>query len=192
MLVYAGCVTPPLCMDAFLTISQAAKRSGKSTSTIRRFVHSILDEKSHSDREHIQPTDEEIQRFEADGVQYAYKLSEELLLRAFPEQETEPEETTAEKSDVSALVDLLKDSNQLLKSELDEKNRQIANFQERQRETNILLKDFQQRLAIAGPKAESEEGTVTVEPQQQQAIRGTEKPEKKSSSNRFFKRLFNS
>ena len=39
-------------------------------------------------------------------MQYAYKLSEELLQRAFPEQETEPEESLPEKSDVTALVDL--------------------------------------------------------------------------------------
>lgn len=48
----------------------------------------------------------------------------------------------------------------LLRNELEQKNKQIAEFQERQREHNILLKNFQERIPQLGEgkRNESEQG----------------------------------
>jgi hypothetical protein len=50
----------------------------------------------------------------------------------------------------------------MLKQELEEKNKQIAQFQERQREQNVLMSNLQERLALVAPKRSAVDDVVTV------------------------------
>ena len=57
-------------------------------------------------------------------------------------------------SDSSRLVSVLEKSISMLERELAEKNNQIGAMNERLRESNILMKDLQQRLALPAPKSD--------------------------------------
>jgi hypothetical protein len=151
--------------DRFLTISEAEQFTGKSRSTLRRFIDGIVKAEQSPDRHLLKPTPEEAIALREQNQPFAWKVSEALLRRQF----LKSEETTAaaEKgsadlpaSDSSRLVAVLEKSVAMLERELGEKNGQIAAMNDRLRESNILLKDLQQRVALPpGPSA----GTQTVE-----------------------------
>ena len=46
-------------MATFLTVKEAAKLTGKSTSSIRRVIYPIIHDDAHADRSHILPSVEE-------------------------------------------------------------------------------------------------------------------------------------
>src|SRR4051794_23861783 len=46
-------------MPGFLTVREAARRTGKSPSSIRRVLYPILQNDAHPDRQHIEPSVEE-------------------------------------------------------------------------------------------------------------------------------------
>ena len=140
--------------DRFLTISEAEQFTGKSRSTLRRFIDGIVKTENSADRQLLKPTPEEAVALREQNQPFAWKVSEELLRRQF----LKPEETPAavEKGtgdapmggDSSRLVAVLEKSVSMLERELAEKNGQIAAMNERLRESNILLKDLQQRVAL--------------------------------------------
>lgn len=142
--------------DRFLTISEAADFTGKSRSTLRRFIDGIVKADASPDRHLLTPNPEEVAALHAQNQPFAWKLNEELLRRQFLKAE-EATETTGEQggggapgNDFSRLVVLLEKTNALLERELSEKNGQIAAMNERLRESNVLMKELQQRLALPG------------------------------------------
>lgn len=148
-------------MPAFLTVTEAAKLTGKSASSIRRIIHPITKDDAHPDRSHIQPGAEEAKALRLKGENFAWRISEELLRRALPA------EPAAEKGNgaSSARPPLSGDGGLLdmLRRELDIKNLQITQqselivkqmevmngLSERLREGNILIAGLQQRLALS-------------------------------------------
>src|SRR5205823_4618564 len=64
--------------------SEAAKRIGKSPSSIRRILHPITHDDTHADRAHVQPSIDEAKQLRVDGVNFAWRLSEELLQKYSP------------------------------------------------------------------------------------------------------------
>ena len=144
--------------DRYLTISEAEKFTGKSRSTLRRFIDGIVKADSSPDRHLLTPTPEEVLAFHAQNQPFTWKMSEELLRRQF----LKPDESTtadgekgsggANESDSSRLVTVLEKSVAMLERELTEKNTQIAAMNERLRESNILMKDLQQRVALPAAK----------------------------------------
>jgi hypothetical protein len=144
--------------DRFLTISEAEKFTGKSRSTLRRFIDGIVKAEHAPDRHLLLPTPDEAKSLREQNQPFAWKISEELLRRQFlkPEPEATPEagkgSGEAPASDSSRLVTVLEKSIAILERELAEKNNQIAAMNDRLRESNILMKDLQERVALPAPK----------------------------------------
>lgn len=154
--------SPLLAMSQFLTVKEAAQRTGKSPSSIRRVIYPILEDPQHPDRPQIQPSVEDARELRLRGENFAWRISEELLDRAIPpESQThagkEPKGAHADESDLVAM----------LRRELEIKNQQISQhaelvsrqmellnaLSERLREGNMLLGSLQQRLSLAEKNA---------------------------------------
>ncbi len=154
-------------MDQHLNVKEACKLVGKSESTIKRLIREVASDVNHDDRQFILPNHEEVERRKATKEPYVWKLDQQLLLRRFPHDSIEEEGSQSvngsgkrEASDSnleSALRDQIRSletQNTLLVSQLDRKDGQISNLNERMRESNILMKELQQRLAITAPASE--------------------------------------
>lgn len=70
-------------MPEFHGLRDAARLTGKSISTFRRLVRSIVADEQHPDRHFLLPTVEEVSRLKTAGEQFAWTISEELLDREF-------------------------------------------------------------------------------------------------------------
>lgn len=166
----------------FLTISEAEKFTGKSRSTLRRFIDTIVKTENSPDRTLLQPTPEEVIALHDQNQPFAWKISEELLRRQFlkpDETDTAAGEKGSEaspESDSSRLVSVLEKSVAMLERELNEKNNQIAAMNERLRESNILMKDLQQRVALPPAKDAS---TTDVSPNDTTATTTETSPRKR-------------
>jgi hypothetical protein len=147
-------------MSSFLTVKEAARLTGKSPSSIRRIIYPIIHDDGHADRAHIQPNVEEALQLRMKGENFAWRLSEELLLREMPiEAGTDKGAApSSAKSSSHAEEELLV----MLRGELEIKNQQISQqseliakqmelisgLSERLREGNVLMGSLQQRLAL--------------------------------------------
>jgi hypothetical protein len=177
--------------DRFLTISEAEKFTGKSRSTLRRFIDGIVKADASPDRHLLTPTPEEVVALHAQNQPFAWKMSEELLRRQFlkPEEATVPDGEKgsggAAESDSSRLVTVLEKSVAILERELAEKNTQIAAMNERLRESNILMKELQQYVALPSGKPS---GTQPVEDRRPDAAAETPSAEEsaKPKKRRFW------
>lgn len=151
-------------VDQHLNVKEACKLIGKSESTIKRLIREITVDAHHEDRQFILPNHEEVERRKAAKEPYVWKLDRQLLLRRFPLESIKEEGSQSVNNSVkreasdSNLASALRDQirsletqNTLLVSQLDRKDGQISNLNERMRESNILMKELQQRLAITAP-----------------------------------------
>src|SRR5262245_148444 len=77
---YAAAITPLLPMT-FLTVKEAAAKTGKSPSSIRRLIYPILENDEHADRPHIEPNPAEARVLRLKGENFAWRVSEEFLAR---------------------------------------------------------------------------------------------------------------
>lgn len=180
-------VSPTPMTDRYLTISDAEKFTGKSRSTLRRFLDSIVKQDDAPDRHLILPTVEEVTALRQQNQPFSWKLSEELLRRQFlKSDETEPSPVgegsgSPTEGEANRLITVLEKSIALLERELGEKNTQMAAMNERLRESNILMKDLQARLAL--PAANPQDATITTEANRTQ-------PETAKANRRSFGWLF--
>jgi hypothetical protein len=160
-------------LDTHLTVSEARALTGKSESTLKRMLREITAIPNHPDRAFVHPSPEEVERRKAAKEPYAWKIERSLLLRRFP-AENSPEEGTGgvgspevASAPPELMLQILREQlsskdQQLrtLETQLDRKDEQIASLSERMRESNVLMRELQQRLAIAPPKPA---GEATVE-----------------------------
>ena len=92
-----------------------------------------------------------------------------------------------------------------LEKQLDRKDDQIASLNERMRESNVLMRELQQRLAIAAPKpvvseafveqqdlSEEPVANVTTQVAKQPVAKAQNKPPKKPTRSGIWSRLFRS
>lgn len=144
-------------MPTFFTVKDAARKTGKSPSSIRRIIYPILRDPQHPDRAHIEPNVDEARELRIRGESFAWRVSEELLDRAFPpgsqvEQGKEPKGGTHDADLVSMLRRELEIKNQQISQHAELISRQmelLTGLSERLREGNILMGTLQQRLALA-------------------------------------------
>jgi hypothetical protein len=158
-------------MDQHLTVSEAREFTGKSESTIKRLLREIVGDPQHADRLFILPSAEEVERRKAAKEPYVWKIDRQLLLRRFPQEEAVesggatqagPANTHTELV-MQVLQEQLKSKDEQLRTlekQLDRKDDQIASLNERMRESNVLMRELQQRLAIAPPKPATAESFV--------------------------------
>lgn len=146
-------------MSSFLTVKEAAVRTGKSPTSIRRIIYAILPDDQHPDRHHIEPSPAQAKELRSKGENFPWKISVELLNRAVPVGAAEKKGSdAADRATQSAEMQLVA----MLQRELEIKNQQIAQqsellsrqmqlidgLGERLREGNILIGSLQQRLAL--------------------------------------------
>ena len=160
-------------MPAFLSVKEAARRTGKSPSSIRRVIYPIIHDDKHPDRGHIQPSVEEAMQLRVKGENFAWRLSEELLHREMPVDAGPANGSPSSSSKLGGhgegeLIGMLR-------GELEIKNRQISGqseliskqmelisgLSERLREGNVLMGSLQQRLAL--PEARGANQTINAE-----------------------------
>lgn len=161
----------------FLTISEAAEKTGRSLSTIRRLIKGIADDDKHADRSAVQPSPKEVAVFKKKDENFAWKIREDVLLREFQGALKEAKKEVSEaKSDILSI----------LQNELNLKNQQIEKqwevisaLNERLREGNILMGSLQKRLAL--PEArETQQDVVDTTPIPSSTVVATEAAEKAS------------
>lgn len=169
--------TPPLSVPTFLTVKEAALKSGWSGSSIRRIIYAVLEDDQHSDRQHVEPSVERLKEFRIKGEKFAWRLSEELLERAIKSAEPLGAETAkVPKGDDAALgqlVALLRDELQKTHAQLQVKDQQIDNLSqlmnslnERLHEGNVLIGSLQRQLALpdgtANPRPDVKSAPATA------------------------------
>src|ERR1051325_2928935 len=137
--------------EEFLTIKEAAAKTGKAEITIRRFVQRIVKGNDPQRRALLMPSVEELQRH-TDGPPPAWRISTKLLREQFPESE----EGSAAAPDVepagaeSPIVVVLKQQNATMERQLSVKDEQIRalttlvhsmgdQLNARLRESNVLM-----------------------------------------------------
>ncbi len=183
---------PLSAMDQHLTLSEARAFTGKSESTLKRVLREIVGSPNHPDRPFILPTPEEIERRKAINEPYVWKIDRQLLLRKFPPDEpgrsgndgSTGTPVTSAPADImlKVLQEQLGSKDQqirTLETQLDRKDEQIANLNSRMQESNVLMRELQQRLALPFPKpADSSEPVETkpVTPQPPRPAASQKKP----------------
>jgi len=139
----------------FLTIREAADQTGHSPHKIRRLIKAIADQPTHPDRALVEPSVEDVHRLTAAGVQFTWKVSEELVRRELGDVAVTPPEqkSTAGVGDSSDLFSLFQraiDAKEKAEARLFEqlrvKDEQIAALNERLRESNVLMASLQRQL----------------------------------------------
>src|ERR1700677_3528122 len=78
--------------ERMLTIREAAEKTGHSPHKIRRLIKAVADQPTHADRHLVEPTPEYVERMTAEGVQFTWRIDEELVRRELGETATEPNE----------------------------------------------------------------------------------------------------
>jgi len=187
-------------MSQFVTVKEAAQRTGKSPSSIRRVIYPILDDPQHPDRAHIQPSVDDARELRLRGENFAWRISEEFLDRAIPpvsqaEQGKEPKAGSRESDLVSLLRRELEIKNQQITqhAELVSRQMELLNaLSERLREGNLLMGSLQQRLTLAEKNAAPP--VVDAQPSTTAATRRAapkeKSPQKKPAKRGLFSRLF--
>lgn len=152
-----------------LTIREAADSTGHSTHKIRRLIKAIADQPNDVDRHHVEPNPADVERLNAEGVQFTWRISEELVRRRLgdtPSPAT-PDNHASTAGDSGNVLDLLQramtakeQAESRLFDQLKTKDEQISGLQqtvaslnERLRESNLLMANIQQQLP--SPKAEA-------------------------------------
>jgi cell division septation protein DedD len=160
-------------MDQHLSLSEARTVTGKSESTLKRLLREIVTNPDHPDRPFILPSVEEIERRKAANEPYVWKIDRQLLLRRFPADEPMtppnrgatggPAGAAPEDIMLQVLRDQLESKDrqiQTLEVQLDRKDEQISNLNERMRESNVLMRELQQKLALPSPHSQASEPPV--------------------------------
>ncbi len=176
-------------MTTFLTVKEAARRTGRSPSSIRRLIYPILHDDSHPDRAHVEPNPAEAVRLRTKGEAFAWQVSEDFLLKQMPPDDNAEKGTDAPGSRPAHTAD--PELVAMLRRELDIKNEQITQYiqansklmdtinslTERLREGNILMGSLQQQLQLADGRGV----TTAAEPVKAKRATAT-RPEKGSTT----------
>lgn len=93
-----------------------------------------------------------------------------LLDREFKIEGSPASQQAGGSTDTIPAIELLKKTIGMLENELDQKNIQIAQFQERDRESNFLIRQTTEKLAMLteGKKQQHTSDAVTVDPHQKE------------------------
>jgi hypothetical protein len=190
-------------MATFLTVKEAARLTGKSPSSIRRVLYPIIENPSHPDRSHIEPSVDDVQRLRLNGENFAWRLSEDLLRREVRVDPGAEKGSGGSSTKLSGQPDA--DLLTMLRRELEIKNQQItqqgeliakqmelvSGLSERLREGNILIAGLQQRLALTdGRDAPAPEPVKAKRTPAPPAEKGSKAAAKAKPKRRFLFRLF--
>lgn len=148
--------------DQHLTLKEAQEFTGKSRSTLRRFVESIVKADDSPDRHFLRPSIEEVAELKRNNQPFSWRVATELLAREYPKESAAGDAVNGSvSSDGDRIITVLEKTVTVLQEELTEKNKQIAAFQDRQAEHNVLLKQLQQQLSLTAAAGESASSSET-------------------------------
>lgn len=152
-----------------VSFTEASKILGKSDRTLSRYIKRklIIPEKIKSQK----------------GIKYSFNLAE---LESFKKPDIIGQMTRQNKFDDknNDTLSLLKDTMKLLQKQLKAKDKQIANFQDRQREANILMGQLQNKILMLEDKSKGKG------PDKKDQTDDTTGQVKWQGINSFLKRLF--
>jgi len=126
-----------------INLKEAAKLSGKGLTTITRLA------RKYQDSKHVKKQAGQ------------YLISKELVNQIYPPVNHVANQNNQENE--TGLLDAKNETIAFLKSELEQKNRQINELTERIRENNIIIQNLQTRLQI--PESFTEHQEINQEPQ---------------------------
>ena len=148
----------------FLTIAEAAEKTGRSASTIRRLIKTISDDDSHPDRTSVEPTTKQVAVFKKKGDNFTWKIKEDIIIRNFGSAPVEDKKKKAEP--VGDIFSILQHELSLKNAQIEKQWEVIHALNDRLREGNMLMGSLQKRLSL--PEPQSPAATVveasTVEP----------------------------
>ena len=154
----------------FLSLKEAEEFTGKSRSSLRRFVEAITKTDNHPDRKYLDPSIERVAELHAANHPFSWRISQELLEREFKKEGSVSAKESADDTTTNKVISLLEETVNMLNTELAQKNKQIAEFQERQRETNILLQQTTEKLVMLTEgnrrKPTSSDDAITISPKE--------------------------
>lgn len=132
----------------YISITEAITLTGKSISTIRRWVRKVAAE-----------PDQTIVKKVPGVTSERYLISRDALLKEFsepiPEPIQEPDQIDTHEPMHDQFMSILQEQLQRQSAQLEKKDEQIAQLLERLRETNILMNGYQNRLlTMQEPKTE--------------------------------------
>ena len=93
--------------ERHLTLNEAETLTGKSRSTLRRFVEGIVKPDAHPDRECLLPTVPEVADLKSKNQPFSWRVSESLLNREFKKQAATGEHSNVVSEDSDRLVRVL-------------------------------------------------------------------------------------
>src|SRR4051794_28973681 len=147
----------------FITISDAAKLTGRHEKTIRRWIKKQLDTDTQAQEKIVRDTI-------ASG--FTYRVDKDYLLTHSPPLDTPPEQTAGQDTvhppkqstpppnpllaAKEETIALLKEQVRLQQEELSSKNDQLNTMLERLREQHILLKGYQEKYLLDAPREQNE------------------------------------
>jgi len=133
----------------FLSIKEAGLLTGKSESTLKRFVQKNF---SSGKSKGIPKNNQKIRREKAPKG-FFWFIEEGFLLENFPTENNTPQPQSSREN--SEIV-------QILKEQLEKKDEQISQLLDRQRENNILTKNLQDKVLALEP-GEKKYGQAVVD-----------------------------
>lgn len=154
--------------NAYMTVQEAVSFTNKSEKTIRRLVKSLVKEDKESGQTISQDTDK-IKVDEKNGKAY-YLLSRSFLVEKYrlylfghmTGQRTEHQsKKTASSKDLERYI-------AFLEGQIKVKDEQINNFQERDKEHNILIKGLQERVFLLEGGQHEDSHVIYQEPSQEE------------------------
>lgn len=147
----------------FLSIKEASLLTGKSESTLKRFVQKNFSSGTSKGKP---KNDQNIKREKAPKGYFWY-IEETFLLENFSAEHS-ASHSPAENSDIV----------KILKEQLEKKDEQIAQLLDRQRESNILTKNLQDKV-------------LALEPGEKKSGKPMEDQQEKTSTKKgFWKKIF--
>ena len=139
----------------YVTITDAVTLTGKSMSTIRRLVKRLRDGDA---RDHIK------KEMTAQGERYL--ISRDFLLKEFePDTQATTQADNQEDRQATTQMNSHDELVEVMREQLKKKDEQIAQLLERQRETNILMNNYQQRMLAMAPVEVEQKPSESLPPE---------------------------
>lgn len=130
----------------FLTIADVTERTGKSASTVRRVIHSIVKDDAHPDRAGILPTPKEVVAHKKKQENFTWTIREDLLDTHFKSAHSKKEKPASKTS--PDILSILQNELELKNAQIEKQWEVIHSLNERLREGNILMGSLQKRLSL--------------------------------------------
>lgn len=194
-------------MSDFLTVTEAARHTGRSASSLRRrILYPIIENAQHPDRSHLKPSVEEVQRLRMKGENFAWQISRTLLDREAPAKSSAGNANEKSKGgggdepSVREVATLLREQLLLSQQQLVVKDQQIAaqleitrSLNDRLREGNILIGSLQRQLSLTSGEPQAAAGfenTATEVTPPPPTPKSPKPAPKKPAKKGFFARVF--